>query len=240
MVTSRWIELEGPANVRDLGGLPVEGGIVADRCVIRSDNLAGLTEADIRALDDVTDVIDLRTVGETETGITELTEHGARYHHLPVGLRLGAITAAAESGPMDEAYLRMFEASGTALVAALDVIAGADGAVAFHCAGGKDRTGLLAAAILDLLGASDDVIADDYALTAERMPRVVARLLGIPAYVDVIEHVNQATLGATSETMLGFLRLVRDRHGSFERFLTGAGLEPATIDRLRAKLITAA
>ena len=72
MVTSRWIELDGPANVRDLGGLPVEGGVVTGRCVIRSDNLAGLTEADLRALDDVTDVIDLRTVGETEGTLVDL------------------------------------------------------------------------------------------------------------------------------------------------------------------------
>ncbi|HSG78392.1 MAG TPA: tyrosine-protein phosphatase [Acidimicrobiia bacterium] len=234
---TRWIELDGPANVRDLGGLPVDGGTITPRRAIRADNLAGLAADDIDALADVTDVIDLRTIGETETGITELAGHGAAYHHLPVGLRLGAIAALGGSRPMDEAYLRMFEASATTLVASLEILAGADGAVAYHCAGGKDRTGILTATLLSVLGASDETIASDYALTQGRMPRVLARLLGIPAYVDVLEHVDDATLGATPETMFGFLRLVRGHHGSFERFLLDAGLEPATIERLRTRLI---
>lgn len=236
-MVSRWIELEGPVNVRDLGGLPVEGGRILPRRAIRADNLAGLTPHDIGALADVTDVIDLRTVGETETGVTELADHGASYHHLPVGLRLGAIAALGEARPMDEAYLAMFEASATTLVASLEILAGADGAVAFHCAGGKDRTGILSATLLSILGASDETIASDYALTQERMSGVIGRLSRISAYADVLDHVDDTTLGATAETMLGFLALVREHHGAFEPFLLAAGLEPATVEELRIRLI---
>ena len=42
-------------------------------------------------------------------------------------------------------------------------IAGADGAVLVHCAGGRDRTGMICAMLLDLAGATADAIVGDYA-----------------------------------------------------------------------------
>ena|ERR1700678_2351362 len=42
-------------------------------------------------------------------------------------------------------------------------IAGADGAVLVHCAGGRDRTGMTCAMLLDLAGATADAIVGDYA-----------------------------------------------------------------------------
>jgi protein-tyrosine phosphatase len=42
------------------------------------------------------------------------------------------------------------------------------GGVLFHCVGGRDRTGLVAIAALAAAGVSPEVIADDYALAAER------------------------------------------------------------------------
>jgi hypothetical protein len=45
----------------------------------------------------------------------------------------------------------------------------APGCVVFHCAGGKDRTGLLALVLLTLAGAAPDEIIADYLLTYDRM-----------------------------------------------------------------------
>ena len=65
-----WVDLEGAVNVRDLGGLPVEGGgVTAPGVLVRSDNLQGLTERDIARLVDelgVRVVVDLRTDAELE------------------------------------------------------------------------------------------------------------------------------------------------------------------------------
>ena len=44
------------------------------------------------------------------------------------------------------------------------------GGVLFHCVGGRDRTGLVAIAALTAAGVTPEVIADDYALAAERAP----------------------------------------------------------------------
>ena len=43
--------------------------------------------------------------------------------------------------------------------------------VVVHCMAGKDRTGVVCALTLSLLGVSDDDIAADYALTTRRWPR---------------------------------------------------------------------
>jgi protein-tyrosine phosphatase len=45
----------------------------------------------------------------------------------------------------------------------------APGCVVFHCAGGKDRTGLLALVLLTLAGAAPEEIVADYLLSYERM-----------------------------------------------------------------------
>lgn len=64
----RWIELDGLANLRDLGGLPTTGEVVQPRRLLRSDNLQTLTAADVDALLTLglTDVIDLRSSYESD------------------------------------------------------------------------------------------------------------------------------------------------------------------------------
>jgi protein-tyrosine phosphatase len=85
---SRWLPLEGAANARDLGGLPAdEGDGIAPHRLLRSDNLQGLTAADVRVLvDDVglRTVVDLRTDAEVELeGPGPLTrEPGVEIRHL--------------------------------------------------------------------------------------------------------------------------------------------------------------
>ncbi|TKJ31690.1 tyrosine-protein phosphatase [Blastococcus sp. CCUG 61487] len=66
--TDRWIRLEGTANTRDLGGLPThDGGRTVPGRILRSDNLQGLSDADVRRLVQelrLREVIDLRTSAE--------------------------------------------------------------------------------------------------------------------------------------------------------------------------------
>ncbi|MDT4957809.1 MAG: protein-tyrosine phosphatase, partial [Pseudonocardiales bacterium] len=73
MSSSRWINLAGAANVRDLGGLPtVDGQHTQPNRLIRSDNLQGLTDADVRVLLDDHEV---RAVADLRTGV-ELDSEG--------------------------------------------------------------------------------------------------------------------------------------------------------------------
>nr|BFE81677.1 hypothetical protein GCM10020093_042780 [Planobispora longispora] len=85
---TRWIDLEGAVNVRDLGGLAtVDGGTTRFGRVYRSDNLQGLTGRDVERLVDelkLRHVVDLRSGPEVSlegpgplTRVPEVTIH----HH---------------------------------------------------------------------------------------------------------------------------------------------------------------
>ena len=98
-VTDRWIDLDGLANMRDVGGLPtVDGGRTVPGRLIRSDNLQDLTDTDIARLVDelgVTDVVDLRSVTELHLegpGPLRRVQRLAHHHH-SLAVDKGARTA---------------------------------------------------------------------------------------------------------------------------------------------------
>jgi protein-tyrosine phosphatase len=99
---TRWVRLEGAANVRDLGGLPTEdGGMTRHGRVLRADNLQGLTAGDVhRLVHDlgVRTVVDLRTTIEVEKeGPGPLTREPAVVHRhcslFPEGGRMTDVEA---------------------------------------------------------------------------------------------------------------------------------------------------
>lgn len=65
---TRWLQLDGTANTRDLGGLPTtDGGRTLPNRILRSDNLQTLTDEDVERLVGeigLRQVIDLRTSAE--------------------------------------------------------------------------------------------------------------------------------------------------------------------------------
>jgi protein-tyrosine phosphatase len=84
----QWIDLDGVANMRDLGGLPTETGeTVRPRRLLRSDNLQNLSPEAIETLVThygVTDVVDLRThveLAKEGDGPLRALEHIRHHHH---------------------------------------------------------------------------------------------------------------------------------------------------------------
>jgi len=106
-----------------------------------------------------------------------------------------------------------------------------DGAVVVHCAGGKDRTGLVSALLLEVAGVPPKAIAADYALTAARL---------MPAYRALVaargQEVPEAKPSTPPGTMLSVLRHLRDRYGGAYAYLRQAGLSERQIALLRARL----
>lgn len=210
MTQIRWIELQGAANARDVGGLPTtDGGAVAANRLLRSDNLQGLTDKDIRRLVDEHDlraVADLRTGMEVESeGPGPLTrEPDVVIHHLSLFPEAGRNTDAAAADDRDASVVfvwqdgdrrRRAEEHGPAghylgyladrpdsIIAALRLIAGTDGATLVHCAAGKDRTGVVVALALAEVGVTREAIVADYARSAERIEAIFARLLASRTY----------------------------------------------------------
>ena len=87
----------------------------------------------------------------------------------------------------------------------------------FHCSAGKDRTGVLAAIVLGCLGVPDEVIIDDYALSAIGTARLMQSLR--EEYADAVEEVEKyatAILRVIPEAMAGFIEHVRADKGGFD------------------------
>ncbi|MBX6769930.1 MAG: tyrosine-protein phosphatase [Actinomadura rubrobrunea] len=105
--STRWIELEGAVNVRDLGGLPTLDGRETRRGrVLRSDNLQNLSQADIQVLLEehhLTNVIDLRSEAEVRLeGPGPLTRvPSVRLHHLSLFAEGGMYTDVTADTPGD-------------------------------------------------------------------------------------------------------------------------------------------
>ncbi|MFF2846153.1 tyrosine-protein phosphatase [Streptomyces sp. NPDC058001] len=242
---SRWVELAGIDNVRDLGGLPVEGGGSTRRGVVfRGSTLQGATEADVELLMEglrLRTVVDLRNPHESaREGHGLLADTAVRRANLPVSREEPAVTDAVPDSQdvgMAAFYHGLLQGSGPSLTGAARIVADTDQhAVVFHCAVGKDRTGVCAAVLLDAVGVAAEVIAADYALTAQRVARIRARLLSLGSYRD-LPAVDHGYMAAEPEAMLTFLTTLHTDHGGAAEWLLRQGLTEAELERLRDALV---
>ena len=247
-----------PANYRDLGGVRVAAGTVRDGLLFRSDDLATAPAGFVRTAcerDGIGHVIDLRSGAEAaRTGRgpfadPSVTGYSVGYHHLPLAVETDP-RAWQESLPttVEEVagfYVRMTEESASTLALLLTLIASTDRPVVFHCAAGKDRTGVLAALVLTALGADPGAVADDYARTEHALPAMLRRLRegagSVPGLTaEAAERMARSPLArAPRETMEVFLGLMADRHGGDPLgVLRAAGLDGSVVERLRTRLLT--
>jgi protein-tyrosine phosphatase len=239
---TRRLAWEGCLNARDLGGYPTAGGGETRwGAVVRSDSLAALTESGRAALADygVRAIIDLRLQSEQDeqpNPYAEPGDHGIGYRNVSIidpaaGFPPDTITLA-------DNYLWMLDRFRSQVAEVMAAIADApDGAVLIHCAAGKDRTGLISALLLGLVGVPDETIAADYALTAEYLrPRDEEWLEHGPGERAEREAIA-ARFAPTAEVMLEVLRGLTERHGGVEPYLAEAGVDPEHLRRLRDRLL---
>jgi protein-tyrosine phosphatase len=239
---TRHLPWEGCYNVRDLGGYRTRDGKVTRwGAFIRTDNLGRLTEAGRTSLvnSGVRSIIDLRRpdeLAEHPNPFAEAGEHDIRYTN--VSLVDPAKSAPENFTTLANDYKRILDSFAPAMAEIMHAIASApDGAVLFHCMAGKDRTGMVAAILLDLVGVPRETIAEDYALTAEYLR---------PLNEDWLEHgpgereqraKELVTFTPRAEVMLEVLVHLDERYGGVESYLLQAGVSPRDIERLRARLI---
>ena len=240
------MEWEGCLNVRDLGGVALGGGGETRYGVfIRADNIRRLTDDGWRALADhgVGRIVDLRWPEEldedpprdVEIDVVHVSVLGRLDPEFSDDIR-DYMAADDPAGYWAIAYTRILEKFAPNFARALAAIADApDGAVLFHCAGGKDRTGLVAALTLRLAGAPIEEIARDYSLSFERRSGVSDPW--VEAAPDDDERDRRAFMQHTPpEAMQRAIQQLELDHGSVESYLLDAGLDQPRIERLRERL----
>ena len=182
-------------------------------------------------------VIDLRTEGElVASGGYALP---ATFHHLPMLATIWDLTGVDPDTPADDylaaRYVEMLDEGAATIAATMRILSRPESFPAvFYCAAGKDRTGVLAALVLDAIGVEPEHIVADYHLSKERVEPIRARAAAASGAMLVQPPpFMQAPAGA----MRLLLAAIRETHGSTAVYLEGIAIDRATIDAVAANLL---
>jgi hypothetical protein len=91
--------------------------------------------------------------------------------------------------------------------------------------------------LLGALGVPDEVVVADYVATREYLDAIVERIVATQSYRTVFAALPPDTLHAEAETMERFLGRVRAEYGGMRAYALDAGVTPATLDRLAARVL---
>ena len=250
MQRSRDLIWDGLLNVRDLGGHPTEDGDETRfGSIVRADSVRQLSDEGWEALVDygVKTVVDLRANEELEADPP--AELPVEVRHVPFMETdrddwqkvEGELDAAVKAAPdvasaTRDVYLIFLEHFASNVAAAVRAVADApEGGVVVHCAGGKDRTGLLTAFLLHIAGVGTDEIARDYALSEERLRTRHEEWLANAQSEEERERVRRMSQ-TPADAMKGVFGELERRYGSVEGFLRHAGLTDDELARARSRL----
>ncbi len=240
--------LDGAFNFRDLGGLATRDGAVTRAGVMfRSDALHHLVPSDVDHLTELgmRTIIDLRSSVELDrTGRGPLEDTDMQWVHAPLSHGDAAagrvLPAALAEGDLGRHYVDSLAERTETLAEVIEHLATPDNLPAvFHCTAGKDRTGMVAALVLSLVGVADDVIVHDYTLTDARMGLVMERIRASGDFPEPVTPMLERVGRAEAASMETFLAAVRATHGDAEGWAHDAGLSDDVLASLRAVLVTA-
>lgn len=238
-VPLEFVDFERVFNFRDVGGYATRDGRTTRHGVLfRSDNLGGLQDGDRERFQamGIRTIVDLRRPREIEKLGGRAPQWACSVWH-NVALKNPAWLEGDYSeheGPVAyliARYLESAEVTGAEYARVLGILADPEtGPVAVHCLGGRDRTGMVFAMLLDLLGVPDDVIAADYHFTELSTARFVAWYRSVePNAADLPPYLAVTP----AEVILAVLERLRDEHGSIEAYVRAHGLSSEEIAALR-------
>ena len=236
----RWLPMEGCVNFRDLGGYRNGSGqTVRWRRLYRSDALQDMTQADTAlAIDELNIglVVDLRNSDEAERdGRGPLPDAGADYRHIPLLEERGfpPFTGQDVVERLSTTYQWLAHNSGARVATAVNAIAEAEGGVVFHCSAGKDRTGLMAAMLLEVLGVDAETIEADYLLTNEAVEGILRRIQAMQPHASPTTQ----SLAAQPLALQKFRDTLHREYGGAEAYLRNHGVTAETLASLRRNLL---
>ena len=240
------LRLEGMFNLRDLGGYATRrGGRTRTGRIFRADALAHLTDADLAALNPLGLglICDLRSAEEVERYPDRLPS-GARHLHNPMRLNVNVMGDYRDPAfdwsafRLEQLFIHMLDQSGATLRAIFAQLADSGAyPYLFHCAAGKDRTGVAAALLLRTAGVPDETIVADFALSdgyiAPKLPEFRERGKARGVDLERAEPLFRAPATAMEAT----LAHLDDRYGSTAGYLDAIGVPEAEIAAFRAQFV---
>jgi protein-tyrosine phosphatase len=245
---ARVLPLESAFNVRDLGHLPVRGRR-STRCglLFRADSLDWLTPADRHLLFDelgVGTVIDLRTRREAGgDGLSDarlfpavrvlsiplIPDEEMEVEPFPVG----------DPSAVAEHYLGYLDGGGREARSVVEAIAESIDSgtpVLFHCAAGRDRTGVVAALVLLIVGVTRQGVVADYLESNRFAAELTRRLSRNPMYRHH-ERLDTSATKVDRRAIVRFIQLLDERYGGARKWAHSVGIPDDTIEALTKNLV---
>lgn len=221
------IRLNGAPNFRDLGGIATQDNkTIKFNKLFRSDDLSALTEEDLKVLSDLplVSIVDFRSDTERNTTpdiIPSCTNNVYEFSMEPGNF--SNISKEELNNPEENASF-MMKGMYEALVSDSKCVEyykqffrllqdEKNLPLVFHCAAGKDRTGIGAALILYSLGVEESVIMENYLLSNQNLEQKYSPIIKMYPEFRTFLQVR------TEYLYTAFNRIIAD-HGSIENFLT--------------------
>jgi len=252
MNSSRFVSFEGASNFRDIGGLKTKDGKkVKEKHVYRSAKLTRLTKNDFSKMEDlgITKIIDLRSDSELELEPENMPQPFT-YLHRRIGkedLDVKDFEKKFLSGYWNGERFTEYMLKGNKVMMEqgdfhfpqiLKDIANNPGATVFHCAGGKDRTGVVTALLLEILNVPRASIINDYLTTnIQQKEHYKKKEQKLSKYTkDALDPKLYEAQKAQRAYIIKALNTI-DEYGGVEKYvLNHLKMDPIIIQKLKNKL----
>lgn len=236
---SRAIELAGIYNMRDLGGMrSADGSTTRTGVFVRGDSPHMLAPPELTWLHEygITAVVDLRSYHERKQLPTPFDQH-PNFVSIHIPLRVHGLCAydLRQLKQFERYYITMLETDQAQFARLFRLLATHPDGLFFHCRIGKDRTGIVAAMLLDVVGVSADVIIDDYLQTTANIVPLIAQYAHERPFF-IRKSLYEGLFEARAETIQRMLRYIQQRYGSADGYLHHIGVSDRHVARLRTKL----
>lgn len=232
------VPMDGTCNFRDLGGYPANGGTIKKGCFYRSDALHRLSEDDLSWMEEkkITYVLDLRSRSEVEQAPDRIRENFT-YYSIPMSDRMNdSQEALAIPERLSDLYITILNTHQEEIKEVMERIAERNGEpVVFHCAVGKDRTGVIAMLLLRLAGVSEEIVIADYSVSAENMKSVFEEQRKILKERGI--EISDVLLSSPKEEMEITLDYLDSTWGNAEMYLKECGVNAEDLERLKKILV---
>jgi protein-tyrosine phosphatase len=233
-----WVRLpiNSLENCRELGGYSTKYGDQTKwHSFLRSSDMSKLSKEEIVFLKEygVKTVIDLRGEDEIETHKNPLAEEDfCDYYNIPFITELVSdITITSFKTTMGDFYIDLLEQKNDSVKRIFDVIDQAEeGCIVFHCAAGKDRTGILAMLLLGLAGVEKKDIVSNYEVT-------YSNLESIQQIENPYGDIPKEYMYSNRDYIIRAYEFILQTYQSVDQYLLAKGVGQDVIDRVKGRLL---
>ena len=228
----RRIFIDKVENMRDIGGYTAgKNEIVKEESIIRSNCITNLDNREIEELIrmNFTTVIDLRSNDEitSKKGIF-IDNNDFNYYH--IGIKGDGRLPNSKEDVLDS-YIEMLEGK-EKIKELFDILADTTSGVIYYCNAGKDRTGVITACILRLLGVNKKDIIADYLASGVFLREMITEFASNVKNKDIFPIINP-----NYDTMNELLKYIDNTYGSITDYLKSCNISEENLEKITQKYI---